>query len=158
MNCCRFRHGRSSVATAGRGYPNSIWTRSSWNQQSKSAWSHRFTTGGNSTCKVGGYTRPTFARTRESDDSHHLDLRCHRLQGEPHPSGMSQRVVMWCTLIIALRQATKRKSDPQNGWRTSRVGGSGGSLVSWIIQNTVPFRNCTQPNRTGNLSLQADVH
>ena len=28
-----------------------------------------------------------------------------RLQGERHPSGMSQRVVMWCKLIISLRQA-----------------------------------------------------
>ena len=28
-----------------------------------------------------------------------------RLQGEPHTSGMSQRVVMWCKLIIALREA-----------------------------------------------------
>ena len=28
-----------------------------------------------------------------------------RSQGEPHPSGTSQRVVMWCKLIVALRQA-----------------------------------------------------
>ena len=53
MNWCRLRHGRSSVATTGCGYPDSIWTRSSRDQQSESAWSHRFTAGGNSTCKVG---------------------------------------------------------------------------------------------------------
>ena len=150
MNCCRFRHGRSSVATAGRGYPNSIWTRSSWNQQSKSAWSHRFTTGGNSTCKVGGYTRPTFARNRESDDSHHLYLRCHHANRAPgySPSLGAQSIArrtssQWyvstsgdvvqtdhcATQGLRCNQAggsagtpfgTKRKSAPQNGLRTSR--------------------------------------
>ena len=52
---------------------------------------------------------------------------------------------------------TKRKSNPQDRWRTIRMESGCGSLVSWIGQNTVPFRNCTQPNRTGNISPQADV-
>ena len=183
MNCC----GRSSVATAGRGYPNSIWTRSSWNQQSKSAWSHRFITGGQSTCKVGGYTRSSFARDREPNDSHHLDLRCHHANRAPgHSPGLGgqsnarRTSSQWyvstggnvvqidhCTTpALRCNQAggsagtllgTKRKSDPQDRWRTIRLGSSCGSLVSWTGQNTVPFRNCTQPNRTGNLSPQANV-
>ena len=176
MNCCRLRHGRSSVATAGRGYPDITWTRSSRNQQS-----------GNRTCKVGSYTRPTFARNREPDNSHHLDLRCHHANRAPgHSTGLggqsiarrtpSQRYVSTGGNVVHTHHCiapglrcnqaggragtpfgTKRKSDPQNGWRTSRMGGSGGSLVSWIGQNIVPLRNRTQPNRTGNFSPQADV-
>ena len=64
-----------------------------------------------------------------------------RLQGEPHPCGMSQRVVMWCKLIIALRQAyaeikpeevqelpsgQKERGNAQDGWRTSGMRCSGG--------------------------------
>ena len=53
---------------------------------------------------------------------------------------------------------TKRKSNPQNGWRTNGMGRRGGSLgPMWTGHNTVPFRNRTQPNRTGNFSPQAHV-
>ena len=52
---------------------------------------------------------------------------------------------------------TERQRDPQDGWKTIRLGNSCGSLGPCTGQNTVPFRNCTQPNRTGNLSPQDNV-
>ena len=93
-----------------------------------------------------GYTRPTFARNREPDDSHHLDLRRHHanrapghspdLQGETHSSGMAQRVVMWCKLIIALRQAyaaikPEEVQELPSGQKERVIRTTGGEQAGW---------------------------
>ena len=59
-----------------------------------------------------------------------------RLQGEPHPSGMSQRVVMWCKLINALRQAyaaimSEEVQELSSGQKERVIRRTGGEPSGW---------------------------
>ena len=59
-----------------------------------------------------------------------------RLQGEPHPSGMFQRVVMWCKLIIALRQAyaaikPEEVQELFSGQKERVIRKTGGAQAGW---------------------------
>ena len=59
-----------------------------------------------------------------------------RLQGVPHASGMSQRVVMWCKLIVALRQAyaaikPEEVQELPSGQKERVVRKTGGERAGW---------------------------
>ena len=84
-----------------------------------------------------------------------------RLQGEPQTNGMSQRVVMWSKLIMALRQAfaaikpEEVQLASERGVENRLCGMQRRPTGAGDGQGTSPLCSLSQPDRARNLPPQA---